>query len=65
MNREKPFLIREPIHKEGMTLIEKIELWLVRRGLCGQKLFCKWLKTIIKEEIDNMDLDTKDIKITT
>ena len=64
MKKEKPFLMREPIHKEGMTLVEKIELWFVRRGWTGQKLFCKWWITILKEELDDIDLDTKDIKLT-
>ena len=61
--KEKPFLMREPIHKEGRTVIEKIEYWLFKHGIGGQKSFCKWHRTLVDEVIDDIDLDVKDIKV--
>ena len=63
MNKEKHWLMRERIYREGMTIIEKIEYWFVRHGISGIKLFCKYYHTLLQEEIDKIDLDTKDIRI--
>lgn len=61
--KKKPFLMREPIHREGMTFIEKIEYWLFKRGLGGMKLFCKYYRTLNQNIINGIDIDTKDIEL--
>lgn len=61
ISNKKPFLMREPIHIEGRTFIEKIEYWFFKKGLGGMKSFCKWYRTTVQEDIDSIDLDVKDI----
>ena len=60
---KKIFAMREPIPKELWTSLEYVEYWLVKRGLGGCGLYCKWHKTLIKEITDNIDLDTSKIRI--
>lgn len=58
----KPWLMREPIPKEGRTLTEKVEYWLFKRGISSNKGFCKWHRTHVQETIDSIPLDVSDIK---
>lgn len=62
MNRRKQFLSRPNIPNEGRTILEHIEYWLVKHGLCSSKLFLKWYRTIIYDGIGEIELNIKDIK---
>ena len=52
------------IPKASRSFIDKIELWLTKKGIGTLRMFFKWNRTMTEDYLDSIVLDTKDIKIT-